>query len=88
MDKGENAKDMNEEVEGRWHKREKEPYGVLGEVWKKFPFRIFHCAVSKAHNKHFIILVCTTVSHSTYENMFTFEHLGLSLPCCSVTDRG
>lgn len=33
---------------------------------QKFTFRIFHYAVFKAHNKHFIILVCTTISHSTY----------------------
>lgn len=65
VDKGENDKGMSQdEVEGEWHKGEKEP--SLGKVWKKFPLRIFHYAVSKAHNKHFITLVCTIISHSTY----------------------
>lgn len=64
VDKGENDKDMSEdEVDGGWHKGEKEPYCALREVWKKFPFRIFLSAVSKAHNKHFIIC---TISCSTY----------------------
>lgn len=66
LDKGENGKDISEdEVEEGRHKGEKELYCALGEV-QKFTFRIFHYAVSKAHNKHFIILVCTTISHSTY----------------------
>lgn len=51
-------------MEGEWHKGEKEP--SLGELWKKFPFRIFHYAVSKVHNKHFIILVYTIISHSAF----------------------